>query len=281
MLPGWDQLHYKNRESGIRNQESGIRNILFTIPFRLWSNFSGVNTTAFSLKGKSVTRRILSDFLNLFFPDSCYHCGRSLVEGENILCSFCLIKLPLTHYHEDQDNEMISALQGRVNLEFAAAYLFFRKSGITQELLHQLKYKGRHEVGLFLGEHFGPLIREHPFIKQVNYLIPVPLHRSREKERGYNQSRIICDGLSKSTGIPVAEAIRRVEKTASQTRKHRFERWDNVSGKFALQQQELIQDQNVLIVDDVFTTGATIEACCETLKGIVNAMGIATLAMAR
>jgi competence protein ComFC len=224
---------------------------------------------------------IFTGVLDLIYPVVCIHCGISLVKTESLICSFCNARLPQTHFHKDPVNEMTRAMWGRANIEFATAFLFFKKAGITQGLLHQLKYKGRKEVGIQFGNRFGSQLIENPFISHTDYLIPVPLHSKKLRARGYNQSKIICDGMNSSLNIPVLENLHRISYTDTQTRKRRFDRWLNVSEKFILTNQDMLENKRVLLVDDVFTTGATVEACCKVLESVKGiSIGIATLAIA-
>jgi len=226
--------------------------------------------------------KFISAILDLVYPVVCLNCGRSLVINESIICSFCGLKLPFTNFHRDSENEMMKALWGRVEIDFATAYLYFRKEGITQKILHQIKYKGKNDFGVNLGRGFGNHLRNTPFISGTDFLIPVPLHDSKLKSRGYNQSALICEGLSLALNIPVIQNnLVRVSFTDTQTRKGRFERWLNVSQKFELTDPKMFEGKRILIIDDVFTTGATIEACCQVFKEINGiSIGIATLAVA-
>lgn len=225
---------------------------------------------------------LLTGILDLIYPVVCINCGNSLVTHETIICTFCAVKLPVTNFHKDPVNDMAKALWGRVNIDFATAYLYFRKAGITQKLLHQLKYKGRKDIGINLGNRFGNHLKETPFVTATDYLIPVPLHIAKIKARGFNQSLLICEGLSQSLDIPIVDNnLKRVSYTDTQTRKKRFERWLNVSEKFILNEPEKLEGKRVILVDDVFTTGATMEACCHTLNEVKNiSIGVASLALA-
>lgn len=225
--------------------------------------------------------KLFTGILDLIYPVVCINCGNSLVTHETIICTFCAVKLPVTNFHKDPVNDMSKALWGRVNIDFATAFLYFKKAGITQKLLHHLKYKGRKDIGLNLGQRFGNQLKENRFISSLDYLIPVPLHKSKAKARGFNQSQVICEGLSDVLSVPICTELSRISFTDTQTRKRRFDRWLNVSEKFVINNPEVLEGKRVLIVDDVFTTGATIEACCQALKDVDGiSMGVATLAIA-
>jgi ComF family protein len=223
---------------------------------------------------------LLSGVLDLIYPVVCFNCGNSLVKHEQILCSHCSLKLPFTNFHHDPVNIMAKALWGRVSLDFATAFLYFRKSGITQILLHQLKYSARIDVGKDLGNRFGRQLKDNQFVAYADYLVPVPLHAKKLRVRGFNQSEIICEGLQEILGIPILKSISRISYTDSQTKKRRFDRWLNVSEKFVLSNPDQLVGKRVLLIDDVFTTGATIEACCQVLKTVQNiSIGAATIAI--
>lgn len=158
---------------------------------------------------------------------------------------------------------------GRVRLKAVTACFFFSKDGKVQHLIHELKYKGNSDAGVFLGQELGKTLKEAPLFQGLDYLIPVPLHPKREKERGYNQSAMIAQGLSEMTGIPVVEdfLIRSVN-TATQTHKSKEDRWKNVKDIFALHHGDRLEGKYVLLIDDVLTTGATLEACALTLSSV-------------
>ena len=225
---------------------------------------------------------LFDDLISLFYPRLCAGCNTPLVRGEEVLCLNCLADLPRTNYHFSRENPVFLALTGRVNIEMATAFCRFDKGGRLQHLLHQLKYNGNRGVGHKMGMLFGFDLIQNSLFQEIDAIIPVPLHPKKEKKRGFNQSFEICKGLSESMQRPLitGNLIREVD-TASQTRKGRFERWENVSGIFSVKNGHLLTGKHLLLVDDVVTTGATLEACCEPLLGIPGVkVSIATLACA-
>ena len=224
----------------------------------------------------------LDDLISLFYPKLCAGCTTSLVKGEEVLCLNCLADLPRTNYHLCNENPVFQTFAGRVNITFATSFCRFDKGGRLQQLLHELKYKGNCEVGHKMGILFGYDLIQSTQFKDIDAIIPVPLHPKKEKKRGYNQSVEICKGLSESMNRPIIKGnLLRTIHTASQTRKGRFERWENVSGIFNVKNDTELIGKHLLLVDDVVTTGATLEACCEPLLQIPGVrVSIATLASA-
>jgi ComF family protein len=226
---------------------------------------------------------IWSDFVSLFFPNYCLGCSDSLYKGEDIICTRCLLELPKTKHHEYAENTMKDRLSGRLPVTYAFAFLKFRKTGIVQHLLHQLKYNNHPEVGVRLGKLFGKDLLEWGYHSAFDLIIPIPLHESRRRKRGYNQSAKFAEGLSSVLRIPWDEqAVIRSARTASQTRKTKLERWENVKDVFFVKHPDRILNKRILLVDDVITTGATIEACGQQLIEFgCKELSIASLAEAQ
>jgi ComF family protein len=225
----------------------------------------------------------ISDFISLFFPHYCLGCSEALVKGEDILCTQCLSELPKTNYHCQANNPIENKLFGRINVKHAWAFLKFRKSGIVQHLLHQLKYKNHPEVGVRIGMLYGKELREQGFENEFDLIVPVPLYNSRRRKRGYNQSAKFAEGLSSSLGVPWDESISiRKSRTSTQTRKSKLDRWENVKDVFGVIATEKISNKRILLVDDVITTGATLEACgLHLLKNNCAELSIACMAEAQ
>lgn len=225
---------------------------------------------------------LFDDFISLFYPRLCAGCSTPLVRGEDVLCLNCMADLPRTNYHNNQENPIFQIFIGRANVSLATSFCRFDKGGRLQHILHELKYKGNCEAGHKMGLLFGCDLMQSELFRDIDAIIPVPLHPRKEKKRGYNQSTEICKGLSESMNKPLVTGnLVRVVHTSTQTRKGRFERWENVSGIFKVSKPELLTGKHVLIVDDVITTGATLEACCEPLLKVPGLkVSIATIACA-
>ena len=213
------------------------------------------------------TIRLFEDFISLLFPRVCQSCGDHLVRNEMIICTSCLVAIPRTDFHSRRENELEKSFWGRCHIEKAAAFAYFQSGGIMQALIHRLKYDGITEVGMHLGSIYGTILRESGFTKDIDCIIPVPLHRSKERKRGFNQSLIIAQGISGSAGIEVADGqLTRIVRTDSQTSRSRYKRWENIMGVFRLKNPELLRNRNILLIDDVITTGSTIEGCVHELN---------------
>jgi ComF family protein len=225
---------------------------------------------------------LINDFISLFYPSVCQACGNSLYKGEEIICTFCMYHLPKTNYHEDENNPVIRHFWGKVNIVAASSYYFFNKGQKVQKLVHRLKYKGQKEIGIRLGELYGNELSKSSIFSSADLIVPVPLHKSRLRTRGYNQSDFFAKGLSTAMNIPAeTQMVTRNKKTETQTRKNRFSRWQNVSEVFSLATKSNIEGKHFLLVDDVITTGSTLAACAEVfLKHKNTKVSIASIAYA-
>ena len=232
----------------------------------------------------SVSASIWYDnFVNLFYPRVCNACGRPLFRNEEIICTRCLFRLPQTNFHLHKENPISRIFWGRIPLYSATSFLFFNKGGNVQHLIHRLKYKRKPEVGIYLGRQLGFQLMDSPFFREVDYILPVPLHPKKEHIRGYNQSDMIAIGLEQSMkAIFQKQNLIRKVHTASQTKKSRYSRWENVKGIFQVKNPKILEGKHLLLVDDVITTGATLEACSETLLQIPHVkVSVASLAYAQ
>lgn len=205
-----------------------------------------------------------------------------MLNNDSLLCFECINNLPHTQYAKFENNPIEKIFWGRLPIQAAFAEFYFDKESLIQHLIHQLKYKGNTQIGIFLGEMMGNSISNSPLYKNIDALIPLPLFPDKERKRGYNQAKVICDGISNTTNIPVLNNIViRQRFTETQTRKHRTERWQNVAESFALNNSEVLEGKHILLVDDVITTGATLEACGNSILQIPNTkLSIGCLAMA-
>ena len=224
----------------------------------------------------------LHSILNLFYPRVCAACGESLLKDEETVCLKCRYLLPKTGYELNPDNPLAQTFYGRVKFHAVTACFFFAKSGKVQHLIHELKYKGNKEAGVFLGQQLGETIKDAPLFQGIDYLIPVPLHPKREKQRGYNQSLMIAKGINEVTGIPIGDKyLIRAVNTATQTKKSAEERYKNVKDIFEVRFPEELEGKHVLLIDDVLTTGATLESCAyqlEDISGIIISAATAACA---
>ncbi|HKP32647.1 MAG TPA: phosphoribosyltransferase family protein [Chitinophagaceae bacterium] len=218
------------------------------------------------MKTKNAFSKATQAFAGLFFPEVCYGCGSDIINKDQILCLRCLNKIPFTNFTGKSENPVEKIFWGRIQIESAASLVFFSKETIVAHLLHQLKYKGKKEVGHYCGRLTGEAIRDSGMSDNFDALIPLPLFKKKEKMRGYNQATMICEGISSVINKPVLKnVIGRSSFTETQTHKSRIERWENMQERFILQDSSLIEGKHILLVDDVITTGATLEACGSVL----------------
>jgi len=224
---------------------------------------------------------LIHDFSDIFFPRVCSGCGNVLAHGEKLICTDCLFKLPRTGFWKENVNHVAQMFWGRIPLQNASSFLFFQKGSRLQNIMHEFKYRNQKEIGYELGKLFGADLLGTNYIS-TDLIIPVPLHISKYRKRGYNQSEWIAKGLSEILRIPFKVGdIERIKASDSQTRKARYERWENVENIFNIISPATFENKHIMIVDDILTTGATIEACA---TAILNAPGVkisvATLAVA-
>jgi len=209
------------------------------------------------------------DFISLLFPRLCYGCGTHLLRNEYLICTECFVVIPRTGYHTVEDNPVAQLFWGRCKIEKAAAFSYYNKGSRIRKLIHNLKYKGIKEIGYELGRIYGLSLTTSGFTNDIDLIIPVPLHPSKKRIRGFNQSETISMGIADSTQLPVdIKSLTRKIVSATQTKRSRYERWTNVDGIFQVDDNMAIAGKHVLLVDDVITTGSTIESCTNELLKI-------------
>lgn len=218
--------------------------------------------------------------VHVFYPSLCHGCNADLVQTDQYVCLQCQDQLGLTHFESIRDNPVEKLFWGRAEIKFAASTFYYIDKTPLQQIIHQIKYRQEKELGIHMGEIMG-VHGSGLFTKfQTALCIPMPLHPRKEYKRGYNQATLLCEGIFKQTGIPFNEkALVRNENTRTQTKKSRAERWENVASVFDVNNPSIIKDKHIVIVDDVITTGASTEACANTLmQHGAKAVSIYTLA---
>lgn len=227
-------------------------------------------------------KHVTQSLLQLFFPQTCRGCGSDAVSGQQLLCIQCTQRLPITDFWRHSGNATEKMLAGRIPFLNAASHLFFTQHSLIQELMHQLKYNGCKEIGEYFGKKMGEAILTSGRFEGIDAIIPMPLHKHKLKKRRYNQATILSNGIASVLNCPVLpNIITRISASGSQTNKNRLERWENISGSFQLQDAAAVTGKHLLLVDDVITTGATLEACASVLlKAPDTRISLCTLACA-
>jgi competence protein ComFC len=211
--------------------------------------------------------KFLKDFFRIFYPDLCANCENQLEKNENTICTFCRHDLPLTNFTNYSENKIAKTFYGRIIIEKANTLLFYRKEGITKKLIHELKYKGNEEIGSFFGNWLGEILKQNNEFSDINLIVPVPLHPKKLKQRGYNQVSKFGEKLSYHLNKPFLEnVLLRTSASKTQTFKARFERFNNNDTKFQSNNTSSFKNKHILLIDDVITTGATIESCAKELQ---------------
>jgi ComF family protein len=230
-----------------------------------------------------IIANIADDIQHMAFPNVCASCSTVVLSNEKAICSRCLLTLPFSFYYDDKNNALAKSFWGRVNLEFAVAHFIFKKDTIIQHLLHSIKYDNRKDAAVISGILIGKELKNLKAFADVDYIFPIPLHPAKKIKRGYNQSLYICNGISEITGVETTENfLVRVKDTSTQTKKKRYERWENMEYGFEIVDAELLKNKHILLVDDVVTTGATIEACSLQLQKIEGIkLSVASIAHAK
>lgn len=227
-------------------------------------------------------RELWDGFLHLLFPELCVACGEELPGGNSCFCFRCQVKIATSDMHLVRENEFTNRLWGKLNLQGGAAMYYFTRKSPIQRALHQLKYHNKPEIGIKIGRVFGQKLKSSEIFKSVEAIIPVPLHPKKERLRGYNQSAVFAQGLGEAMEVPVVQkALVRRSFTETQTKKKRMERFKNVGEVFVVDTPSLIEGKHLLLVDDVLTTGATLEVCGQALLAVPDTkLSLATIAIA-
>ena len=227
---------------------------------------------------------LLDDFISLLFPRLCYACGNHLLRNEKLICTGCYVAIPRTNYHLLDENPVAQLFWGRCLIEKAAAFSFYSRGSRIRNLIHKLKYSGIKEIGYELGRIYAVSLKSSGFLEGVEMIVPVPLHPSKKRIRGFNQSEYISAGISDVTGLPLkTDSLIRIILSATQTTRSRYDRWTNVEGIFRVADEDSVRGKHILLVDDVITTGSTIESCvnellkAEGVKVSVIAIGFAVV----
>ena len=226
--------------------------------------------------------KLFSSSSGIIFSKTCAHCGVQLIMHESALCLSCIQKMPRSNNYDKPNNTAEARIAGRFPFERVATFALYTKGGILQPLIHKLKYKNKKEIGIDLGYTFGCEISESQFISPINLIVPVPLHIKKERKRGYNQAKMIALGLSKSTGIPIStDNLLRTVHNPTQTKLSAKQRWENVAGIFSVKNPSEFENKHLLLVDDIITTGSTLEACAHAIEHCSNVkISIAVIGMA-
>ena len=207
-----------------------------------------------------------NDFAHLFFPHVCEGCGTDVLNNESLICAACFVKLPETGFIKEPNNPAEKIFYGRIKVEAAGSAFYFTKHSLLQHLIFQLKYRGNKDVGFYLGKLLGYQLIQTNRFNEVDVIIPLPLNPRKERKRGYNQAAMIAEGIVEVWKRPILkDAVQRLVFTETQTHKDRISRWQTMEGVFATLNEEAIKSKHVLLIDDIVTTGATLEACGEKI----------------
>lgn len=229
-----------------------------------------------------ILTHFFEDFISLLYPRLCFACDEPLLKHEKFFCTDCWYNFPRTNFHLVENNPVANQFYGKINFNAAASFFYFSKGGKVQHVVHQLKYKGYKNIGLFTGQKYGEELLKSQFYSSVDVIIPIPLHPKKLRQRGYNQAECFALGLSQSMKVPVnTSTLLRSAYSETQTHKNRFSRWENVKGIFEVRNGDLLIGKHILLVDDVITTGSTLEAAGHALFKIADVrISVASLACA-
>ncbi len=214
---------------------------------------------------------ILNDINTLLLPIVCFGCNARLNRGEKHLCTICRNQIPLTEFTFNEENAVDRIFYGIINVKKASSFLLFTEIGIVKNLIHNLKYKNQKQIGSFIGDWYGQILVENNYLKDIDYIIPVPLHPKKKRKRGYNQVSLFGENLAKHLNTTFLEGVLiKTANTKTQTKKGRINRWQSSKKLYELTDTSILENKNVLLIDDVITTGATMEICAKALQETRN-----------
>ena len=226
-------------------------------------------------------KTLSNHLLSLFYPEECVVCQNILIEGEEFLCLHCLHQLPKTNHYLRPENAASKNLIGKVLFKNVTTYLFYSKGGLSQSIIAEIKYRGNRRFGTWMGAYLASDIKDSGFFDHFDLLVPIPLHKKKIQKRGFNQAEIIAQGISKATNIPVnTNGLRRLIANPTQTKKGSFERWLNTKDIFVVKDSDCFKNKKLLLIDDVFTTGSTIEAAIEVINKECENVEVSVLTLA-
>ena len=222
----------------------------------------------------------LKDIFYLFYPNLCVNCCVTLLQNEQYLCTLCNNQLPIINDNEYVNNTLLTPFYGKVSVKHVRSFIYYQKKGISQKIIHEIKYKNQPELGIFIANWFGEYLKKSGVFSEIDYIVPVPLHKKKRQKRGYNQLTMFGQRLSEILNIEYKPAVLvKTSITKTQTFKHRFERFLDVKTTFELIDVEIFKNKHILLIDDVITTGATLVACSKELLKVKNiTISIATMA---
>lgn len=214
-------------------------------------------------------KNLLKTLYDLLYPNICIACDKSLVEEEEFFCFDCLANMPFMKNLQSEEHKALERFHGKVPLERISIFLEYNRDGIGQKIISEIKYRGNTKLGTFIGRYMAEKLMQDGFFEDIDIIIPVPLHPRKERKRGFNQSKIIAEGISEITGIPLnTTSLYREKANPSQTKKNIYERWLNTKDIFLLKNKQDIRNKHILLFDDVLTTGSTLEACILCFRGV-------------
>ncbi len=226
---------------------------------------------------------IIDGIIDMFFPEYCVFCGKHLLPDEHFLCIDCNLDLATVTFSDFQDNTITRLFWGRLPLQYAFAFMHFVPRSPSQAILHELKYKHNKEIGFYYGQVMALSMKDKGFPADFDLVLPVPLHPKKQYYRGYNQAELLATGIAEIFDKPMETRVaRRIRYNPTQTHKSMTERWQNVQNLFQVTRPSRIEGKHILIVDDVITTGSTIESLATELLKIPGVkISLALLAMAQ